>query len=269
MVSIRLLLCSLLLFLLPVQSNVVTSINSNYGCLVPTNDLSLGFDAKLYSYPWAADYYLTKNYYYSVYWKANTVSHATGIQGVPSYSYDGSVTRTTSMWGMRFLPSNFLVEFTMYLYAPYTGFYIFYFHNVDDGCMAFLGDGAFACCDSDDVSGGYDKNYLLYATWTFDTGPTGDTAQVYLKGGVYYPMKLVYINIGNIGTFGFGIQDYNGKDLELQDYLFRVPGSVKPSQCSKSSLELPQTSTTAVCIGCQKPTTTTYITYFLSLLKQQ
>ena len=261
MASIRLLLCSLLLFFLPVRPEVVTSINSNYGCLVPTNSLSSGFDAKLYAYPWAAGYYLTKSYYYSVYWKAQTSRHATGIQGVPSFDYDGSYTTTTSLWGMRFLPSNFLVEFTMYLYAPYTGFYTFYFHNVDDGCMAFLGNGAFACCNSDDVSGGNDGNALLYANYNVDTGPTGNTAQVYLEGNIFYPLKIVYINVGNVGTFGFGIQDSNNQNLALQNYLFRLPGSVSEGQCTQASLELPKTSTTEICFNCQRPSTTTYITY--------
>ncbi|OWB70187.1 hypothetical protein B5S30_g5658 [[Candida] boidinii] len=162
---------------------------------------------------------------------------------------------------MRFIPSNFLAEFTMYFYAPYTGFYVFYFNNVDDGCMAFLGNGAFACCDSDDVSGGNNGNYLLYATFSIATGPTGNTAQVYLAGNVYYPIKIVYINVGNIGTFGFGIQDYNNRNLQLQNYLFRLPSSVSKNQCVQSSLEISQSSTTAVCLNCPRDTTTTYITY--------
>ncbi|OWB72144.1 hypothetical protein B5S31_g1849 [[Candida] boidinii] len=149
----------------------------------------------------------------------------------------------------------------MYFYAPYTGFYTFYFHNVDDGCMAFLGNGAFACCNSDDVSGGNDGNALLYANYNVDTGPTGNTAQVYLEGNIFYPLKIVYINVGNVGTFGFGIQDSNNQNLALQNYLFRLPGSVSEGQCTQASLELPKTSTTEICINCQRPSTTTYITY--------
>ncbi|GMF00857.1 unnamed protein product [[Candida] boidinii] len=200
----------------------ITSINTNFGCYVPTQYLTNGFDVRLFSYPYLSTFYSSTSFYYTQYTSKGLISTVTGISGVPSFDYtphgDG---RTTNLWGMQFTPENFTMEFTMYFKAPNSGFYDFYFDSIDDGAMAFMGNGAFACCDNADISIAVDGTQMLFATWSSSTGPTGDSASVYLVGEIYYPMRIVFINHQNIGTLSFTLK-YGDEELDLKDYLYKT-----------------------------------------------
>ncbi|OWB70061.1 hypothetical protein B5S33_g3163 [[Candida] boidinii] len=169
-----------LLIITPCSAGVTTTIQTNYGCLVPTGFFTPGFNVKLFDYPIHAEYYSTPTYYYSQYRTLPQTASATAIQGAPSFDHPDWLTTETSLWNMVFNPNVFLAEFTTYLFAPATGFYQFYFDTVDDGCMAFLGNGAFDCCDSDEITIDSTGQQILYATWSDETGPTGDSALIYL-----------------------------------------------------------------------------------------
>ncbi|GMF82983.1 unnamed protein product [[Candida] boidinii] len=158
---------------------------------------------------------------------------------------------------MQFTPENFTMEFTMYFKAPTSGFYDFYFDSIDDGAMAFMGNGAFACCDNTDISIAVDGTQMLFATWSSWTGPTGDSASVFLVGEIYYPMRIVFINHQNIGTLSFTLK-YGDEELDLKNYLFRLPHTVQPTQCTVSSIFTPIPVTTTVpCFTCSAPVTVT------------
>ncbi|OWB75687.1 hypothetical protein B5S31_g5629 [[Candida] boidinii] len=256
-------------FFLSISFSAVTTIDSNYGCYVPSNYLSQGFDVKIYSYSLYDQAYLTPSFYYSKYTTTPLITQTRGAQGVPSFNLSVLGKTTTSLWGVGFAPNNFLAEFTTYFIAPATGFFQFIFNNVDDGCMAFLGTGAFQCCNSNSVGVGAANNQILYATWTSKTGPTGDSAYIYLSGNVAYPMRIVYMNQNGVGTFSFVLKGTSGETLPLDKYLFRLPPSVSPSQCTTSTIAIPQTTTSTVCPSCTRFTSTTIQLSLKSLYQRQ
>ncbi|GME74614.1 unnamed protein product [[Candida] boidinii] len=250
-------------FFLSVSLSADTTIDSNYGCHIPSGYLSQGFDVKIYKYSKSDQAFLTPSFYYSMYTTTPLVTQTTGVQGVPSLNLNVLTKTRTTQWGVVFAPNNFLAEFTTYLIPPATGFYQFIFNKVDDGCMAFLGTGAFQCCDSNNVGVDAANNQILYATWVYKIdGPTGDTANVYLSGNVAYPMRIVYMNQDGYGTFSFDIKGPSGKSLPLAQYLYRVPPSVSPSQCVTSTIAIPQTTVSTICPSCTRHTVTTieYVT---------
>ncbi|GME73050.1 unnamed protein product [[Candida] boidinii] len=265
--NLKLMIHSLILLLIPLASaaGVTSTIKTNYGCVVPTNDFTQGFNVKLFDYPLLADYYLTPSYFYSQYRTLRQTSSATAVRGVPSIYHPLSLSEmtTSSLWNMVFNPNDFLAEFTSYLFAPATGLYEFYFDRIDDGSMAFLGGGAFACCDSDEITVDAVNQQILYATWSVETGPTGDSALIYLAGGISYPLRIVYINMNKEASFSFTMK-FNGLDFPVEDYLYVLPPSVTPSECVSSKPELPKTTTSIVCSDCSSKSTTTTISYFTS-----
>ncbi|GME97075.1 unnamed protein product [[Candida] boidinii] len=208
----RFVLLSLSLFVSTCLAGVTSTIETNYGCLAPTNSFTQGFDVKIYEYPKLEEYYKSSTYYYTKYRTLDISASATAVSGAPSFSHTDYSVSKTSLWKVSFNPNQFLAEFTAYLVAPATGLYEFYFDSVDDGCMAFLGNGAFACCDSDDISGDSENQQILFATWTSTTGASGDSALIYLQEGVSYPMRIVYINMNRVGSFSFTMKQ-NGKNL--------------------------------------------------------
>ncbi|GMG15932.1 unnamed protein product [[Candida] boidinii] len=249
-------------FFLSVSLSAITTIDSNYGCYIPSSLLYQGFDVKIYSYSRYDQAYLASTFYYSKYTTTPLITQNRGIQGVPSFALNVVTKTRTTQWGVVFNPNNFLAEFTTYFIAPATGFYQFIFNNVDDGCMAFLGTGAFQCCNSNNVGVDATNNQILYATWTSATGPTGDSTFTYLSGNVAYPMRIVYMNQNGVGTFSFILKGPSGETLPLADYLYRVPPNVSPSQCTTSTIAIPQTTVFTICPSCTRYTETSieYVT---------
>ena len=228
-------LLSLLIFFSHCSAGVTSTIDTNYGCLVPTNLFTQGFNVKLFDYPLLAKDYLTSSFYYSDYRTLQQISLATAIPGAPSFLFeDYASVSSTSLWNIAFNPNHFLGEFTTYLLTPETGFYEFYFGDIDDGCMAFIGNGAFACCEFDEISMDAANQQILYATYSSQTGATGDAALIYLVGNISYLLRIVYVNANRYGSFSFNIM-LNGQNFPVENYLFVLPSSVTPSECTSSA----------------------------------
>ncbi|GME94881.1 unnamed protein product [[Candida] boidinii] len=147
-----------------------TSIRSNSGCVVPTTIASSkGFNVKYYSKhnllpTWSALFSSTN--IYKEYTELTPVSSAHAVQGDINLEYAGypGYPGTLTTWGMVFDGSSFLAEFTTYFKPTETGFYQFFWEDVDNAIMLFIGEDAFSCCDgtADPSNSGLD--YFMWIT---------------------------------------------------------------------------------------------------------
>lgn len=168
-------------------------VESYYGCEVPTASLKNGFDVRIFTYPVHGRDFATRSFYYSEYTSRGLVGSNQVLNTVPNISYNISTEATVEQWGISFTPFPLLAEFTMYLKVDITGFYQFIFNIIDDGAMVFLGNGAFACCDSKEISGVQENSEILwsYILTPWET-PETQSVDVYLEADIYYPMRIVY-----------------------------------------------------------------------------
>ncbi|GMM57030.1 hypothetical protein DAKH74_036460 [Maudiozyma humilis] len=180
--------------------------------------------------------------------------YGTGVQpacgGIICANYADKPVGNVEVYGFNTYPTNFTVELTGYVLAPMNGYYTFSLSNVDDAAAISVGAGtAFTCCQQATSSGtgsgdgGLDVNGIK--------PPIGDassiTADIYLAEGQYYPVKLVYTNIGSIGGLNTTLTLPDGTIMSdwgslVYSYPDEVSGLV--SECTAPPVSfIPYTST--------------------------
>ncbi|OWB61609.1 hypothetical protein B5S29_g2506 [[Candida] boidinii] len=210
----------------PVQS--ITTVSS--ACNIPTDSLTHGFEAKIYSHPRYQEQYLDENYY-NEYTSLTPLTSATGIPGAPSTFVYHRSPATTSQWNMEFAPDHFLVEFVAYFFVAKSDVYQFDLIDIDNGLMIFLGAGAFDCCDSNTHNS---QKGSQIAWGKYSNGPKSSTSYAYVEGGVYIPIRIVFINRGDDALFTIVIKSSSGEAIDLADSLYQVPSEI-PAGCSAPS----------------------------------
>ncbi|GMF06018.1 unnamed protein product [[Candida] boidinii] len=130
---------------------------------------------------------------------------------------------------MTFLNSNIIIEILAYFYAEVSGIYTFRNNAIDDGEMIFISENAFSCCDSTDL--GSATEYILYAQKPFGGYINFVDSSVYLTGGGYYPLRIVYYNqLGGALLINYIIGP-SGSEVDQKQALFNVPPSAQTDSC--------------------------------------
>ncbi|GMM32627.1 hypothetical protein DAMA08_053720 [Martiniozyma asiatica (nom. inval.)] len=111
---------------------------------------------------------------------------------------------TTDMFGMNVYYTHFTFEYTGYFYATTSGIYEFAITNVDDCAMFWLGSGAFDCRDTTKIPSDAISTYVGFALKTI-SGNGSMYSYLYLDEGLYYPMRIVYVNWRKDGYLKFYI----------------------------------------------------------------
>ncbi|SSD62234.1 uncharacterized protein SCODWIG_03997 [Saccharomycodes ludwigii] len=109
-----------------------------------------------------------------------------------------------------FYLTNWTFLATGYFVPPTTGVYTIYLDYIDDlGVVSFGADAAFRCCLQNSTSI-TPRSYQIDSLWS-SSGPTGvNQVSVALYAGVYYPLRVFYVNRQNIGGINFGYTDPDG-----------------------------------------------------------
>ena len=236
---------------------VALEVSSYFGCAVPTQFLSNGFDVRLFSYPFSGTLFRTESFYYSAYTSTGMLGSIQVYDTTPYLRITSITQETVEQWGLRFINYPFLAEFTMYFTTDLTGYHQFIFSNIDDGAMVFMGNGAFACCDNTDLSGDQANAEILWA-YKFDgqSKPDTQSTAVYLQKGIYYPLRIVYINISQYALMEFQIINPLERTMDLENHLFVLPDNLNINLCSTTTGQL-QTTTITCTNGCTKGVTIT------------
>ncbi|GEQ67979.1 hypothetical protein JCM33374_g1645 [Metschnikowia sp. JCM 33374] len=174
--------------------------NNVQGC-APTQVVNNGFDVSFYKYPLFSNAFVADPEFYNGHYKdfgyLNTV---TGVNKVNfnSASNNGEVSNNT-VYGYEITISNFTMAMGGYFLANQTGVHSFEVF-ADDGVDFQIGAGN-SCCGNalEDVTGETFKT-----VW-----PQSAITNLTLQAGVYYPMKLIFVNWN--GPAGITIQ-YTGPD---------------------------------------------------------
>lgn len=217
---------SLLLNLIPLVSQTLahgtTAIASGTGCNIApqaTGAFDDGFRVRLYHYPfwnwlpfdcdeWVANSYTTESLYSTVY----------GVTE-PNFSLglDLAVGLRSKLYDVEIKYNHFLAEYTGYFLAQEDGMHTIEIGDLDDGAMVWFGEeAAFNCCGPQlGVPNNSDLNYLFRATnrWGLHEDQS-NKGFVFLKEGIYYPMRIVYMNVGENGIFNMKITTPSGKEYE-------------------------------------------------------
>ncbi|MDN5583850.1 MAG: PA14 domain-containing protein, partial [Lactobacillus sp.] len=156
--------------------------------------------------------------------------------------------------GIVFNSNHFLFEYTSYFTPTQSGLYKFQLINVDDGAAIFLGNGAFNCC-APSASGNLPNSVNSLLTVGYLNGPqSGSTGYVYLQGGLYFPFRLVYVNIDTKAWFNFSIVQPDGTTINNFSNIVFVPNFA--GACSATTV----TQTTIFTTTIPTATKTTVIT---------
>ncbi|KAM9912340.1 hypothetical protein OXX69_002654 [Metschnikowia pulcherrima] len=152
----------------------------------PTSLIDKGFNVDFYRYPLKGTAYKDDPNYYTTGYKQ--YGHLASISGVTALNYAtssrGSVVEYGTIYGYRITISNFTMSIGGYFLADQTGDYAFTMFSDDGGYLQF-GAGATCCGNAlEDVSGDTFK-----AEW-----PATANAVFNLQAGVYYPIKIVFVN---------------------------------------------------------------------------
>ncbi|OWB80812.1 hypothetical protein B5S32_g5118 [[Candida] boidinii] len=249
-----------LLILLSQLCSAASEVTPFFGCEVPTQSLTNGFDVRLFSYPLSGSEFKTRSFYYSEYTSTGMIGSTQVYDTTPSISFTWTTQTTVEEWGLSFINFPYLAEFTMYFVPDVTGYYQFIFNSIDDGAMVFMGNGAFACCDNTDISGVQANAEILWAYKLNDSTPAAtESANTYLEAGIYYPLRIVYINIYTLSALNFQINNPSGQSLDLEKHLFILPDSVDQNQCLTTTPPAPVSTitTTVPCPDCTGPVTFT------------
>ncbi|OWB74054.1 hypothetical protein B5S31_g3828 [[Candida] boidinii] len=242
---------------------VALQVSSFYGCAVPTESLENGFDVRIFSYPLSGQQFKTRNFYYSRYTSTGMIGSTQVYGTTPYMTLTWTTQRTVREWGLYFINYPFLAEFTMYFSTDITGYHQFIFNSIDDGAMVFMGNGAFGCCDNTDISGVKSNAEILWAyKYDDNTPPDTQSTNVYLQAGIYYPLRIVYINILTLAALDFQIKNPLGETIDLENHLYILPDTVDENLCSTTTGALETTVITCQndCTKAVTITTETVIT---------
>lgn len=226
---------SLLLSLMPLVSLALgkgaTKVASGTGCTIApqaTNALNEGFRVKLYDYPlwdwidfdcdkWVANSYTTGDIYSTIY----------GVNA-PNFSFEFDLGKklSTTLFGVEIKYNHFLAEYTGYFLAPEDGMYTLEIDEMDDGAMVWFGEeSAFNCCGPQlGIPNDSHLNHLFRATnrWGNDENHL-DKGFLFLKKGIYYPMRVVYMNVGESAVFHMKMTTPSGIEMEsFEGYIYNA-----------------------------------------------
>ncbi|CAK7897315.1 hypothetical protein CAAN1_15S00166 [[Candida] anglica] len=158
-----------------------------------------------------------------------------------------SNTATNEIYGVT-VNQNFLVELTGHFIPPESADYTFTL-AAHSGAILQIGAGvAFPCCDSTgDSSESSDSTMFVTSDDGKDSGP--ETRVYALKKGLYYPIKMVYVNVNGPISFSVSVSTPSTPELALAKYIYNFDND---EQCSgfKITLTTPwsgsMTSTTTI-----------------------
>ncbi|CAK7897346.1 hypothetical protein CAAN4_B09340 [[Candida] anglica] len=215
-----------------------SSFPSPTGCEPPADSVTPGLFAIFHTYGYDDnDHILDIDFMTSGYRNTKTVGT---VSKVIDFEIDidprGSWTR---VYGLR-VSENFLVELTGYILLPESTDYIFTL-TADDSATLQIGAGiAFPCCNT---NGAYTDKDAMFAPIDVISSDTGHATKSYfLTKGIYYPIKMVYVNVGGLGIFKVSVRTPYNNDFPLTKYLYSV--NTKVTTCPlPSSTTISTTST--------------------------
>ncbi|SSD61012.1 uncharacterized protein SCODWIG_02773 [Saccharomycodes ludwigii] len=206
-----------------------------------------GFQVKFYNYNWLSysisaitgtpdrttyleDSYIEGGYVdQGMFAQVNDATNLTYLFELPA-GYVNIAVEGTLPSGFGYTEEFFLTNWAMvatgYFVPPVSGSYLIQLQYVDDLGIVSLGAGiAFDCCMESGTSISI-ETYQVYSLWTAN-GPSGtNQIQVDLIAGVYYPIRLFYVNTNNDGGLELG---YTGPDgvyhNEWDDIVFNMADS--------------------------------------------
>ena len=120
--------------------------------------------------------------------------------------------------------SNFTMVLSGYFYARMTGDYQFLLNNVDEAAYGSIGAGnAFDCCQKSDT---------ISNPTTFDFGVTSSSVTVSMQAGVFYPLRVLYLNARGNLAMQFQFVDPNGlQHPTFNGYIFNFPDDSSGNGC--------------------------------------
>lgn len=201
-----------------------TAVASGTGCVIApqaTSTMNNGFRVRLYNYPfwdwipfdddsWMANSYTGEGFYSTV----------TGVT-MPNFDFNLDIWDWgTKLYGVQIEYNHFLAEYTGYFLAQEDGMHTLSISDVDDGAMVWFGsEMAFNCCGPQlGIPDNSHTDYTFRATnrWGLDSTQV-DKGLVFLEKGVYYPLRIVYANVGENAKFAITITTPSGTVLENMD----------------------------------------------------
>lgn len=203
-----------------VTANIPTDIPT--ACMPPTSDAESGLYAAFFPYVYGDSdslrdiKFMTKGY--------KDLEKITSVSEVVDFELDidqtSSATATNLIYG-KSISQNFLVELKGYFLAPESTDYTFKL-SADDGAILQLGSGmAFPCCD---LSGDGSQNEYetMHVIKDGDGDPGSETRVFTVKKGVYYPLRIVYANMGGPVYFSVSVSTPNSAKVPLSKYLYSL-----------------------------------------------
>ena len=127
--------------------------------------------------------------------------------------------------------TNFTMLLSGYFYAPKSGEYQFNLNRADDFAYVTMGNGStFECCQEPDT----DSNPAAFELITELDGEAAN-ASVTLKAGVFYPLKLLFVNKWGNPSLEFQFVDVDGILHEsFDDYVYYFPKDSFQYECPMS-----------------------------------
>ncbi|KAM9913614.1 hypothetical protein OXX69_001430, partial [Metschnikowia pulcherrima] len=192
------------------------------GCRSSTR-LRDGFDVIFYNYPYNTPYFQTHEYYQGQYSQWGSYATTTGVTTVnfvqkttntQRYPWSPVVKHLTSpIYGVS-VPGpnyqNYAMEMTGWFYASKTGDYSFT-QSVDDGGSIQFGQVRGCCGTVSEIV----SDYVSDAWSIGQVGPWETHNTFYLVAGVYYPIKMVYVN--SLTDTGFSVSYSDPDGIEVED----------------------------------------------------
>ncbi|GME69741.1 unnamed protein product [Ambrosiozyma monospora] len=232
-------------------TQAATTTNKGTGCNFKTgsNDLTPGFNAKFFSYEYNdssdfsdADFYATR---YS-----ESGSMITSLSGITdpnfSTSYKPYNVKTGAIYGADVTFTNIVLELSGYFVPTSSGIHTFTLNKIDDAAMVWFGNEGHDCCTANDEQTSDKLDSLLWTYKPLNKGTTSKTTSIYLEMGVYYPIKIVFVNIRQTAALEFTVEDSNGKVADFADQVWQISDAAadceKPSSSALKSSSRPVTS---------------------------
>lgn len=234
------------------------------GC-TPKGNFKAGFNIKAYDYKQNDNINIFRPQYLAYeYAQQKLLDSTSGITNINLHYY-GSSTNSDTVFGMKKLHGgNICFEFKTYFRAPTTGKYKLTLENVDDSAAIYFGGGlGFDCCAEDEPP-------LLTTDATLSTARPGPTSEngnadvfIDLEEGVYYPLRIVYINIVAHADFIFSMTLPDGTVIkDFKNYAYSIPSS-EQTECTVPIPDFSNTTTTIPWTGTYTTLYSTYTTYYI------
>lgn len=202
--------------------------NSPTGCALTSGISTPGYLAKFFPYTLGdANHVSDKSYYESGYQNKPVLALIPGVSLVnfvwTDPVSDPKVPVQGLIYGFDVTATNFTMELTGYFIPRSLGTHVFEISNINDGVAVFIGDGnAFQCGEL--LSKKFTSEYL------FATGPD-DISQgsAELQAGVYYPVRLVFVNAESDASLSFNVIGPDGSSIPVVGSIFNFLPSTKSS----------------------------------------